>query len=315
MVNIAVAGGTGNVATEILRATIASGRHNITIFTRGSKTAESSQPNVTYKAVDYSDHAALVDALRGFDICLCFMIIIGEGYTAQIKLIDACIEAGVKRFAPSEWGIKNGSPVPDYKPKDETVEYLKEINKDKKVLEYTLFQPSIFMDYFAHPNPLSPNLHTWSFFIDPSSRHAILPESQDDPLVLTRISDDSEILLRAIEDPNPWPVIGGIRGCRTTIRELFALSKEIRGGEWTIENVSDEDVENKTLQTKWCPQMTHPSLPLEVRESYSKVFLNNFLSAILAGSWDVSDEFNQRYPDYKFTNLKDYLKEAWEGKP
>lgn len=33
-----------------------------------------------------------------------------EAVTVQKHLIDACIQAGVKRFAPSEWGVKQFAP-------------------------------------------------------------------------------------------------------------------------------------------------------------------------------------------------------------
>jgi hypothetical protein len=79
--------------------------------------------------------------------------------------MHACIEAGVKRFAPSEWGIKNYSECAPYANKDTIVEHLYELKEQGKLggLEYSLFQPSIFMDSFAHPYPLSPNLLTWPF--------------------------------------------------------------------------------------------------------------------------------------------------------
>jgi hypothetical protein len=183
-----------------------------------------------------------------------------------------------------------------------------------QVLEYTLFQPSIFLDYFAHPHPLSPNLFTWPFFLDLSTRHAILPRSSNYPLVLTSIADDSAILLRAIEDPKPWPTIGGIRGSRLTLHELFTIAKSIRGGDWTVEYVEEEDVQNGVLKTDWCPRMNHPVIPEEKCDAYAKVFVTNFLTAIVKGSWDVSDEFNQRYPDYQFTTVEEYLRKAWESK-
>ena len=53
--------------------------------------------------------------------------------TAQKNLIHACIDAGVKRFAPSEWAIRNGSGIAHYENKDAIAEYLAELNKEKKV--------------------------------------------------------------------------------------------------------------------------------------------------------------------------------------
>ncbi|KAF2127388.1 NmrA-like family protein-like protein [Dothidotthia symphoricarpi CBS 119687] len=315
MVKIAVAGGTGNVATEILRVAIASGKHEITIFTRSQPSKPS--PDVSYKTVDYHDRASLTKALGGFDVCLSFLVVhLDTDCTVQKNLIHASMAAGVKRFAPSEWGIKNNSGVPPYANKDEIARYLAELKNKGELggMQYCLFQPSIFMDYFAHPYSLSPELITWPFFVDYENRRAMVLDDGDQPMVLTAIADDSAMLARALEDPEAWPAVGGIRGCRTTINELVALGKKIRGGEWKIEHVRGEDIKKGVFSTSWVPQVSHPVIPDADREQFSKDFVVMFFQGILNGSWDVTDEWNGRCPDYRFTGLEDYLTKAWEGK-
>jgi hypothetical protein len=55
--------------------------------------------------VNYDDKSELVEALRGIHTVLSFIQLLSDpGNTAQKNLIDAAIVAGVKRFAPSEWG-------------------------------------------------------------------------------------------------------------------------------------------------------------------------------------------------------------------
>ena len=55
--------------------------------------------------MDYSDKMSLVDALKDIHTVLSFIQLLSDpGEVAQKNLIDACIEAGVKRFAPSEYG-------------------------------------------------------------------------------------------------------------------------------------------------------------------------------------------------------------------
>ena len=45
-----------------------------------------------------------MDALRNVDVVLSFILPFSDsGNIAQKTLIDACIDAGVRRFAPSEW--------------------------------------------------------------------------------------------------------------------------------------------------------------------------------------------------------------------
>jgi len=84
--------------------------------------------------VDYSDKAALVNALEGVDTVLSFIITFNDpNNQSQINLIDACIEAGVRRFAPSEWATRSHCGMPAYEGKDQVYDYLREINKEKKV--------------------------------------------------------------------------------------------------------------------------------------------------------------------------------------
>jgi hypothetical protein len=55
--------------------------------------------------VDYDNKDELVEALRGIHTVFSFTQLLADpGNTAQKNLIDAAIVAGVKRFAPSQWG-------------------------------------------------------------------------------------------------------------------------------------------------------------------------------------------------------------------
>jgi hypothetical protein len=329
MVNIAVAGGSGSaystlssipanpfpdVATEFLRAPLATGNHSVTILTRSSPSKAT--PGVSYKKVDYHDLPSLTEALRGFDVVLSFLVVhLDTDSKVQKNLIHACIDAGVKRFAPSEWGIKNNSGVPYYDNKDKMARYLAEINAEKQVLEYCLFQPSIFMDYFAHPYAPSSDLFTWPFFIDLENRRAMVLDAGDQPIVLTAIADDSAILSLALDDPRPWPAVGGIRGAPTCINEILELAQKIRGGEWSIEHISGEDIKRGELKSSWVPILTHPTIPVENREQFSTEFVIMFFRGILNGGWNVSGEWNERFPEFKFQGLEEFLRKAWEGKP
>lgn len=52
----------------------------------------------------YEDKAELVRLFKGVETVLSFSPVhLDVGNVAQKRLIDAAVEAGVKRFAPSEW--------------------------------------------------------------------------------------------------------------------------------------------------------------------------------------------------------------------
>jgi hypothetical protein len=266
--------------------------------------------------VDYHDRTSLTDAVHGFDVVLSFITVhLDIDCTAQKNLIHACIDAGVRRFAPSEWGIKNNSGFPIYANKDVIARYLAEINAEKQVLEYCLFQPSMFMDYFAHPYAPSAQLITWPFFVDPQDRRAMVLDDGDQPFVLTTTADDAAIMTLAIEDPRPWPAIGGICGAVTCINEILALAQKIRGGKWTIERINSEDIKRGELKSSWVPITNHHVIPFEIRERFSRDLVITSFRGILNGTWNVSREWNERFPEYKFESLEIFMRRAWEGAP
>lgn len=46
-----------------------------------------------------------------------------------------------------------------------------------------------------------------------------------------------------------------------------------------------------------------------------KTVLIGTLISSVKGAWDVSDEINKLLPDFKFTQIEEFLAEVWEGKP
>ena len=170
------------------------------------------------------------------------------------------------------------------------------------------------MEYFAHGGRRrNAGLHTWTFFVDFEGRRAIVLDGGDQPIVLTAVGDASAMLDRALSDERVWPAIGGMRGARTSVNELIALGKKIRGGEWSVEYVKSGDVERGVLDTSWVPRMTHPVIAEEEREAFSKSFVNMFLGAMRRGAWETGEEWNERFPEYGFMGVEEYLREAWEG--
>ena len=59
----------------------------------------------------------------------------------------------------------------------------------------------------------------------------------------------------------------------------------------------------------------HPSIDEEQAAEFLKIVLIGTLLSGANGAWAVSDEFNWIQPDYKFTQIEDFLTRVWEGKP
>jgi hypothetical protein len=61
---------------------------------------------VNWRRVSFEDKAELVRELQGAEVVLNFIVVNEDADNTVGKLvIDASVEAGVKRFAPSEWAM------------------------------------------------------------------------------------------------------------------------------------------------------------------------------------------------------------------
>jgi hypothetical protein len=69
------------------------------------------------------------------------------------------------------------------------------------------------------------------------------------------------------------------------------------------------------IHSSWAPKITHPSIPPEQVEAFSKIFATGLLLSGIRKSWVVSDEWNKLFPDYKFADFEEFLSEPWAGKP
>jgi hypothetical protein len=114
--------------------------------------------------------------------------------------------------------------------KGHTRQYLAELNKNKKVLEYCLFQPGLFTNYFTLPYPSTTHVKAIETQFDFENRRAIIREgAESDHLTFTTVKDLANVVARAVDYQGEWPVTGGIRGSRISIKEFLALGEEIRG--------------------------------------------------------------------------------------
>jgi hypothetical protein len=95
----------------------------------------------------------------------------------------------------------------------------------------------------------------------------------------------------------------------------LSYSHGITGHPFTIDKVKLEDLENGILTASWTLETSHPSVTGDQVEKMLKTVLIGTLLSSAKGAWDVSDEVNKLLPDFKFTQIEDFLTKAWEGKP
>ncbi|KAK6086030.1 oxidoreductase [Seiridium cupressi] len=103
---VALAGGSGRLGPDILDQLL---QHNfdVTVLTRHDSAA-TFPASAKVKSVDYSSKESLISALQGQDAVV--SVIAAPALDKQFPLIDAAVEAGVRRFIPSEYGSDTTNP-------------------------------------------------------------------------------------------------------------------------------------------------------------------------------------------------------------
>ncbi|KAH8656570.1 nmrA-like family protein-like protein [Tricladium varicosporioides] len=330
MVKVVVAGGSGNVAREIIDELLR-GKHQITVFTR-SNPDQLRNEGLDVVQVDYTNKADLVQHLQGIDVVLSFIVVASDpGNIAQRTLIDACLAAGVKRFAPNEWSTRSNSGVSWYEQKDEVLAYLRGVNKDFKKLEYTLFQPGLFLNYLSFPYSSGTHFHNTEIQYSFQQRRALIVAGggENDVISWTTVQDLARIVRGAVEYEGVWPETGGLRGGRMSVGELVRLGEGLRGKPWTTTHIPLADLESGILKTDWIPTFTHPNVPLadlassstipgeappDPQDAFSRLVVIGSMLAIHRGVWDVSNEWNKLLPKVKMTSVEEFIRHVWEGK-
>ncbi|KAH7018717.1 hypothetical protein B0J12DRAFT_416208 [Macrophomina phaseolina] len=321
MVKVAVAGGSGNVARVVIDKILAKKQHEVTVLTRQPVLGPTvDEHGVRWLQVDYSDKPSLAKILRGIDVVLCFFLDLD--YVSVVRnsknLIDASIQAGVKRFAPSEWGSRVNRSLPHNAFKDEIREYLEDTNSGRMRLEYTIFQPGLFVNYFGYPHASPKHFPMSQPFVDLEHRRAIMVEDGNAAITLTTVQDMGAVVAEALDYEGVWPVDGGMRGTQVTVAEMVEMSRRLRGcyaGCMKVETVSLDDLRAGQLKTSWRPDISHPTVPKELKDTISERMFLFFLNSVAHGCWNVSDTWNKLLPHYHFTTAEEYLSSIWAGKP
>ncbi|KAJ3539169.1 hypothetical protein NM208_g5595 [Fusarium decemcellulare] len=316
MVKVAIAG-IGELAQELIKVLLEGGRHEITALSRKASQRRLDSPSdippgLSWSKVDYNDKPQFARALRGFDAVLSFILVFSdESYRAQLNLIDAAIEAGVKRFAPSEWSVFVLDHYPMYSYKIQTRQYLERLNRNGKVLEYSLFTPGIFMNYLGPKEKLKEkNLSYSGLFIDFEKCRAILPEDTDAVVSFVSVDDSIAVVSEALECDSDWPVIGGIAGSRLTISDLVRLGEAVRGKRFTVEVARRHDLQLGKLGTSWIPGSHHSGTSSQQELTMEQMTAYTLL-AIPDGHWNLSDEWNKLLPEHEFLDIETFLRQAW----
>lgn len=216
----------------------------VTVLTRGSTKDE--LEGVDYKSVDYEDASTLATALKGIDAVVSNLGAPALGL--QSKLIDAAIEAGVKRFIPSEFGCDTTNPktaaLPVFGAKVGTQKYLAAVAKEGKIT-YTLVATGAFLDWGIGV----------TFLANVKGGKTTLFDGGDVPFSATTLSSIGKAVAGVLKKPEETKNrIVYVQSALVTQNGLLNAGRKAKPGlETPIEEVSSEKLEQdayKVLETK-----------------------------------------------------------------
>ncbi|KAL6810244.1 hypothetical protein J3E69DRAFT_377688 [Trichoderma sp. SZMC 28015] len=219
--------GKGKLGSAVLDQLVASG-FSVTVLSRSPSDLKNLPFGVNIAQVDYSSHLSLVAALRGHDVAIATL-----GFAAipiQKTIINASIEAGVKRYVPSDWGSITTDPsarqFPVNYPFVEIQDFLKDRANEGK-LEYTIFSVGAWLDSVIDSQ----------FIFDIGTRSIQLYDRGEHPFSSTSLSGIGKAVSGALNAPE------ATRNRNLFIHEtvltqamIFEMAKKYSppGTEWTV---------------------------------------------------------------------------------
>jgi hypothetical protein len=310
MVVVALAGAMSGLGLTVLRhlASSPSTTNTFVVLSRSPQSTWTAR-GIPVREIDYASRSSLVNALKDVHTVLSF---IGGSASAlrdsQLALVAAAQEAGVQRFAPSEFAIRGGGYDLDlYAGKREVWDVVVASG-----MEYTRFSCGIFMSILATGTPKSvtavgvaegaesgeqealAGLRPWNFVVNMRAGTADLPGDGKVKTVFTDTRDVARFVEKALELES-WPEELGMRGDLMDWREVIEVLEKVQGRKFLVRENSVEDMEKVA------------------REDEGKRFYNQVRVALVRGEGAVGDELNEAFPNVKPTSVEEFTRKWWDG--
>ncbi|KAK1142835.1 hypothetical protein N8T08_007269 [Aspergillus melleus] len=234
-IRIALAGATGNLGLPILEA-LHNANYPVTVLSRigGNSSKLKPHPNLVIKEVDFSSVESLTPALQGVDVVISCLATIAIG--SQNPLIDASVDAGVKRFIPAEFGMDSQNPLsvqlPVCAPKAATQKYLLEKWASHPAFTFTGIANGLFLDWCLEEG----------IILDLAHHTATLYDGGDVPFSATTLADIAKGVLGVIEHQGETANrIVYIHSAAVTQNQLIQYAQDKDGKTWqTVLKPTDE---------------------------------------------------------------------------
>jgi len=231
MVKVALAG-AGNLGTSIALAISKLPQHSLVILSQKPRD-DLTALGVPVSIIDYSRPETLVTALQGVHtvISVTFTFDPASFVSSQLTLLQAAKDAGVKRFAPSQWAFAEAASdiIGIYHPKAEIWKAVKESG-----LQYTAFRPGLYLNFMAFGST-KPELDERVFKASPkfpfclniAAGRADIPGSGEERLNITFTDDIAGFTAASLD--TEWTTESGMAGSVTTFNELVSIAEKVTG--------------------------------------------------------------------------------------
>ena len=296
MVKVALAGATGSgLGATILSAILDTRKHQVVVLSR------SPNPSLTAKGVEvrpvsYTDHTSLTSALRGVHTVLSTIGSFNRDdmRDSQLAVIAAAKEAGVKRFAPSEFAIREYQDWDLYAGKTPVWEAAKASG-----MECTQFTCGIFMNYLGTGTPKDgtealSGLRPWNFVINTNAGTADVPGDGNTKLTLTRLQDVGKFVAAAL-DLDKWEEEMGMVGDTKSYNEVISAIEKVTKRKMLVKKNSEDEL--KKL----------------IKEVEGARFYNQVRLSVAQGKVQVRPTLNELAPDIEPWTVEKFLETYWGG--
>lgn len=217
---------SGNIGSPLLQALREAQPpfESITALTRATPSPDTFPPDVKIKVVDYSSKDSVASALSGIDAVVSALPI--RSVPLQNDIIDAAVEAGVKFFIPSEFGLASTNErinvdFQNWRTKNEIAQKLAGLKKEGKI-DYALMFTGLFLDWGME-----------GIFLDLKNKRVALWDGGNSLVSLTTVASIGKAVVGVLEGKVDKTEVR-IKDINLTQSQVYELASKAVGGEWTV---------------------------------------------------------------------------------
>jgi len=289
---VAIVGATGNLGPSIVNALL---HHKFEVTAVTFNNPEDPKYNdlkakgVKVVHANIDDKATLVHAFHGIDAVV--STVGGPLFAKQNALIDAAIEAGVKRFIPSEFGVSDQDPALKdeslLQPKIHTIKHLEEVAKHGKIT-WTAIATGPFFDWGLQVGFLRFDLKTHEVTLyDEGKPHITFSNLADIGLWVALALQHHE------KTENKYLLLGTFFVTQLQILETL---EKVSGEKWHIK-------EHKT--TAEAKELAKEAL---AKGDHQNFFQQTLFDIIFSGRGSYPIKDTELFPEYKPETLEESVK-------